>query len=251
MTQTKMLKRLLLFFVFTLLIIFYASFLIAEPLGPSSVTAGTPQSRGSNAAYQVKAYAGNLTQLVIDGTTVTNSWQGYYGNISGTITLDDASNFTMYDWSVASPQGEVYAANFTTVTWANIKCVNFTSNGSADINRTELEDMFGMNRWDPDGMNRTFNRTYSDSTGFYVGSIQINSADSCPMIYTYVNDTYQNSTFEEVLLTDNSTIVFTALLEQDAMGFNNKTYDFQMIVGDNGHSGDTTAISYYFFAEIQ
>jgi len=246
----KTIKRTLLLTLFVALIIIYASFLIAEPLGTSSITVGSAGTRGANGAGQVQAYAGNLTALVIDATTVTLSWQGYYGNISGTVLLDDASNYTMYDWSVASPQGEVYAANSSVVTWTNIKCVNFTFNGSVDLNLTEINSMFSMNSWDADGINKTFNKTYTDADGFYVGTVQINTADSCPMTYTYVNDTFQSSSFKEVLLTDNSTIVFTALLEQDARGFNNATSDFQIIVGENGHSGDTSVTNYYFFAEI-
>ena len=55
------------------------------------------------------AYAGNITELNIVGTTITQTWQGFVGNVSGTITLDDSENNTLINWSLGDPEGEVYA----------------------------------------------------------------------------------------------------------------------------------------------
>jgi hypothetical protein len=60
-----------------------------------------------------------------------------------------------------------------------------------------------------------------------------------------------SSSFQEVVLSDGSNLVYTSLLANDANGFDNKTHDFEMIVGENGHLGDTTSTPYYFYLELQ
>ena len=75
-----------------------AAITLAEPNIPSQVIEGTPERRiVDSSAKTVAAQAGNVTQLTITHIMITKRWQGYYGNVTGTITLDDADNNTMYD----------------------------------------------------------------------------------------------------------------------------------------------------------
>ncbi|MEA2037345.1 MAG: hypothetical protein U9O94_07580, partial [Nanoarchaeota archaeon] len=107
---------------------------IAAPWGADSVervsdVRGTP----GGSPQAVSAQAGNVTQLTINTTILTKRWQGYYGNITGKMTLSDASGYTLYDWSYdkdLSVTGEIYAANKSITSWANVLCVNLTGNGS-------------------------------------------------------------------------------------------------------------------------
>ena len=74
-------------------------------------------------------------------------------------------------------------------------------------------------------------------------------------MHTYVNSTAQSTRFEEVVLYDspqlgNGNIVYATPLEQDYYGFNNQTFDFQMIVPENGAPGFSGATAYYFYAEL-
>ena len=66
------------------------------------------------------------------------------------------------------------------------------------------------------------------------------------------------SDFQEILLTDNASIIFTTIIENDIVGddlevqgFDNQTHDFQMLVGEDGHGGDDSITSYYFFVELE
>ncbi len=222
------------------------------PTSPDSITETSSGRWGGTSSISLEAEAGNVTELLISHRQGTESWQGYYGNITGTITLDDANNNSMFDWTIPTPTGEIYASNGSSVTWANIMCVNFTTDKDA-FNETILERGFGINSTDLDGFSETFNNTYTNATGFEVGSVQINTDDSCPSLFTYVDGTYQTDTFEEVLLTDNVSVIFTALLENDADGFKqgDNTSDFQMLVAENGHVGfEDTTTTYYFFVEL-
>lgn len=199
----------------------------------------------SDAAGTNPALAGNVTELTIFGYTNTQSWQGYYGNVSGTIQLADSSDNVMYNWSLADPEGEVYATVNTTVNWAGTACFNVTNN------HLGLEGQYGIASDDVDGINETFNE-YVHSE-FYVNNIQI-LANSCNSIEVFSDD--QASTagqFEEVILEGGSgEIIFTALLEETSvLGFDTNDHDFEMLVLEDGHGTDTATTTYYFYVELQ
>ncbi|MBI3027276.1 hypothetical protein HYY70_04115 [Candidatus Woesearchaeota archaeon] len=128
--------------------------------------------------------------------------------------------------------------------------VDYTINGS------QIELNFGINATDRDGLNETFNDTYTDATGFRVGSTTIDVADGCSLAHPYTSQAYDSSQWQELLLSDNSSIIFTALVRENANGFeagSTDTYDFQMLVLENGHvgqDGPAQLTNYYFFVEL-
>jgi len=83
---------------------------------------------------------------------------------------------------------------------------------------------------------------------FSIGSVTID-ANTCNSTNLFVNSSSQDSTFYEVLLTDGaSNMVYTAILDANETGFDNSSYDFEMIVGENKDDGISTV--YYFYVEI-
>ncbi|MBI4438374.1 hypothetical protein HY640_00410 [Candidatus Woesearchaeota archaeon] len=222
----------------------------AAPQGINNITIVSTETYNDNLSPKtVPASAGNVSMVTLTDTKVTSRWQGYYGNLTGTVTLSDASNNTLYSWEL-QPSGEVYASNHSTVDWSSIKCVNFTSNLSDGwtFNITTLERFYNAGRNDVDGIDETFNTTYTNATGFTAGSVLINDQQKCPLTYTFVNNAYQTTEFEEILLTDNSSVVFTTLLENGLLGFDGRKWDFQMLVAENGD--DPAPTNYYFFVEV-
>jgi len=186
---------------------------------PPRVLTESPGERFNISQYasqSVEAEAGNVTRLTFNVTTPTQTWQGYYGNITGTITLDDANNWTMYDWYAAEPQGEIYAANSSSVAWSNIKCLNYSANAS-ELNLSVLESMYGLAPDDYDGVDETFdvNGLLSDGvtshSTIYVGTYTI-PAGTCPATDTYESDSSAGTNFQEILLTDTSNIVFATII---------------------------------------
>jgi hypothetical protein len=235
---------------------------------PQGGTLGTPtqERRPTDPAGSDNAGAGNVTEMSITGTTITRTWQGYYGNVSGVITLDDANNYTMYNWTVANPEGEVYAAN-QSVTWTNIQCFNMTANGTlvgddidarsgatslAGWNMTHVENMTGILWDDVDGLNETFTLLGSGHDLFYTDDEEF-SVGECPNTRIY-GDTGAgvDNEFEEVLLWDptNYVLVFATILDNDLLGFDNAYHDYEMIVLENGHGTDVDTTTYYFWVEL-
>jgi hypothetical protein len=246
------------------------------PEGPTSFTRVSSTRRTPALNHTTQAYAGNVTQLMLVGKSVTQSWQGYAGNVSGTITLDDSAGDTMYDWAVASPQGEVYATYLPTVDWTTgrVYCWNWSGGGlpkDETLRLGELEGwdttpgevptstkVLGVAQYDVDGINETFSAAgIEEHTSFYVGGQYINGSEdaSCPLVKLY--NSSGTGVFEQVLLFNNHTnfnsrgVIYTSIIQQDTVGYDGKPWDFQMIVGEDGHRGNTATTNYYFFVELE
>jgi len=220
----------------------------ATPLRSSTFNPGNYQLQ------PISALAGNITELSIYSISQTKAWQGYWGNVSGTITLDDAFNFTFYNWSAADPRGEVYATLNTTIDWANIECYDF-SNGAGATWAT-IESYYGIGYGDSDGINETY--TLSTHTMFEVGA---QSFSTCPATYAFQSDAAQSANFLNVLLYDpalpNTGWVYTALIENKTFGaqndlpcYNGDICDFQILVNEDGHGNNTASTTYYFWVEL-
>jgi hypothetical protein len=237
-----------------------------DPSGPASMSRGADERRTADSLTGVRqdAGAGNVTSLNINSSLITKRWQGFYGNVSGEIMLDDADNYSLYSWQLASAQGEVYASSGSSVTWSNILCANFTasvtSGRALNYNLNQLNNFIGLGsdseQAKEDSVNATFNMTYGDTDSgtsgetFQVGSVTINHAMNCSMANMFVNDQFQNQRFHEVILTDNSSVIWTALLEENQIGFDGTTTDFEMLVGVNGTDSANNMRPYYFFVEL-
>jgi len=217
---------------------------VALPTGPSTITPIGSSRYPVTIASNISAIAGNLTEVNFESNTVTNTWQGYFGNISGSIKLGDSNNNTFYDWTSASPNGEIYATrSASTPAWASVSCAN-------QAQLTSEDTALGVNQvFDQDSVNRTFLNTTSFDA-FFVSNININSTQNCRAVNLYNSSVTSSTDFQEVLLHDGSAMIYTALIKQDANGFDGRTHDFEMLVGENGHLGDTTSTPYYFYVEL-
>ena len=254
-------------FVF-LIVLSFSLASAAVPFGVSDIDHIKNETAPEDPALSVPAIAGNVSEINLEGFTTTQSWQGYFGNVTGTIQLADASDNVMYNWSLTSPQGEVYASTNNSITWQYIQCFNFTADGTkADdtaqagetslhgTNLTQLEDEFNIKYDDVDGVNETFS-FFGSSEGhdlFYTASREF-SQGQCRSTRIFNNNASQeNGQFEEVLLYEptTSSVVFTSILDEDLLGFDNRTHDFQMLVLEDGHRTDTETTPYYFWVELE
>lgn len=249
---------------FTIVILFLQIYTIyaAIPSGATNLTSISNTTALADFPESVSAVAGNVTEINIFGYSTTQSWQGYFGNVTGVIELTDGNNRTMFNWSSSSPRGEVYASNESGVIWTNIQCFNFTANGTncnddinnrggtskCGMNLSQLEGSYNVDDEDIDGVNETFNR--NDHELFYTNNLEF-SAGECKNS-KILNETGQGI-FDEVLLwsPDSNAVVFTSLLKNNVFGFNGKSYDFEMLVLEDGHETDVDITNYYFYIELQ
>lgn len=266
MKKTKKMSLIQIEFAIVLIVIGLSLSLCSafEPNG-AELTAGISERAPNSSAEIAYAQAGNVTQLNIFGYSITQTWQGYFGNVSGVIELANSNNRVMYNWTLAEAEGEVYASTNSSIMWNNVQCFNFSSTGTYideaglggttnqhGLNLTGLENRFDINYSDVDGIDETFNELNHDM--FYTANKEF-SDNECRSTHMFNNGgTGIDGQFEEVLLYEpvTASVIFTALLERgDVVGFNDRDNDFEMMVLENGHGSDTSSTPYYFFVEIE
>jgi hypothetical protein len=257
-----------------LVVLLSVSVYAAVPFG-ATVTPTLPSESGTadGSGNDPNAIAGNITNMDVTGYSITQAWQGYYGDVTGVITLEDTSGDVMYNWSEASPEGEIFASTNSTLNWNYIQCFNLTANGTfeGDLdqagatnlggnNVTILEAMFNITFNDPDGVNETFgNGTQAQGEGFYHDEFVVNSLLFTPgecNASTHLfadSQSSEDSAFQEILLYEpfTSSVVFASILDNNELGFDGVAHDFQMIVLEDGHGTDTDVSTYYFWVELE
>ena len=214
----------------------------AQPAG-IDITFNETEFITPDPAAELTTAGGTFTTLVLNGTFQTPRWKAYVGNVSGRLTLDDATSRTIYDWDLVTVSGQVYVTRHEEIDWSTISCANEQS-------ILDEQTVLNIASDSVDSINRTFNDTIHRS--FFVGTTQI-AQSSCRAIATYVEDSKQppsvDATFQEILLQDNdNNLVFATIIEQAQIGYDSGLYDFQLIVPEDPTSVAPT--TYFFFAEI-
>lgn len=232
------------FGVLTVLIatfIFGASLISAVPGGVDNLNITSNETVSANTAGSIVNISGGYVATINLSTTVQNPhWKAFVGWVNGAFILDDSSGSTIYDWSLATTNGIVYATRDSgTIEWTSIACANTT------VMETENTALSHSNA--DDNITATFDDT--THSAFYVGSTNI-GANSCPTLNTYVNNVTQDSTFEEMVLTDTTSLVYATIIEDQSSGFDENNYDFQMLVPENGAQGYSGATAYYVYVEV-
>jgi hypothetical protein len=222
------------FAIFVLFCIFAIKEIKADPTG-ATMTQGN-SSRGSNPGVQTaNAQAGNVTQLNIDQTRITDIWQGFFGNVSGRIVLQNSGGNSFYDWTVAQVTGEVYATRNTVSSWSTVNCTNSTQ-------WQNEETALSIANTSTDGINETYNSTAHPA--FMVGNTQLSGCRSTRPF----NSTGQAGQFWNILLnSDPANVVYASLLVDNSNAFDNTTVDFELLVPTNR---TTSTAVYYFYAEL-
>ncbi|MFH1770583.1 MAG: hypothetical protein ABH828_03425 [archaeon] len=225
----------------------------AYPAGITSITPGVSSVfNGSQyPAQNTGAEAGNITALSLSSVGPTTHWQGFYGEISAEIVLEDAVGNTMYNWSEAEPQGEIYATVGTTITWADVTCIN----SAGDVTKATEETLHDIPAADGDGIDETFVST-TLHPDFQIAETTITG---CNTTWTFVSDGPQTTSFPEFLLEDdtNDHAVYGTMIENktegstsDPVGFDGSTHDFQLMVPENGTGNNAVLTTYYFYVAL-
>ncbi|HLC78299.1 MAG TPA: hypothetical protein VJH92_04185 [Candidatus Nanoarchaeia archaeon] len=251
---------------FIILFINLSCVLAISPTG-ANVTSVSNSTTSPDTPQSHAAVAGNVSELNLVGYSVTQSWQGYYGNVSGTIQLADSSDNILYNWSLASPEGEIYASINSTVSWTNVQCFNYTASGTFasdagnaggisqfGMNLTMLEGNYSIALEDVDGVNETFTLSGAGThDNFYTNNLNFSEGE-CSNTRVYSdNGVGVNNEFEEALLYDplGRNVIFTSILDENVLGYDGAAHDFEMLVLEDGHGSNTTTTTYYFYVEIQ
>ncbi|NOZ80363.1 MAG: hypothetical protein GXP63_01710 [DPANN group archaeon] len=234
--------------------IFLASALIsivqALPSGPtfefiseseSPVQSSTQDTNSSHSGGKIIVANLNVTQQ-------DSHWKAYVGNVSGRLVLENANNYSIFEWTITEVTGEVYATRGNSVNWTTVECANITH-----VDAEELAMNHTASYTPDDNITNTFS-TANNHSSFFAGASTI-TQNSCNFTtQTFVNGSQQvgSTYFKEILLYDGTSIVYSTLMESDRYGYDTgSTYDYQILVAERGDpefSGQST--NYYFYVEL-
>ncbi len=241
MTTTK--KTALVFATLIIVGYFAIIFVNALPTGASLTnisTLGAPVRTAGNRTDT----RGTITTILFDVIQQDQYWKAYVGNISGRLTLDNPSGFTIYEWALAgvNKSGEVYVSRASNIDFEAIFCAN-------DLNVSSEHLFYNMTFSQADNINKTFN--YTSHSEFYTGNTHF-IVNDCRSTATYVSDAAQvmngNQQFQEILLMDGANnLVYTTIIGT-SIGYDGNNYDFQILVPDSGIR--VTPTTYYFYTEL-
>lgn len=217
-----------------------AGVVLALPVGPDSLSFGSNETwSGSSSGELVNISGGYVADFDISAEAQNPHWKAFLGYLDGSFVLEDSSGSLIYNWTISSISGEVYATRASgSISWGTISC--------ADAGELLAEDV-AMEHVGQDNISSTFNVT---NTGTYaVAGTTINPGD-CSSLNSYVNNASQGASFEEFVLHDSSNIVFGTEIEDEATGYDGGVYDFQMIVPENGNESFGGSTAYYLYVEL-
>lgn len=215
------------------------TFGLSLPEGPVLDYSST-QNYTPRPALMLNTSGGTVTIMRLNATSQNLGWKAYVGNISGRLVLADMDNFSVFAWELNTMSGELFATRHSgSISWGNIACANSTQVASED---TALH----KNTSSIDSISNTFSGIAHSP--FYVGTKSFGAGSCGFSIATYVGGMPQSSAFQIVLLHDGYNLVYASLLESATTGYNNRKYDFQIIVAEDSTTQSNTP--YYFYVEL-
>ena len=186
---------------------------------------------------------GTITTMVVDALQQNPRWKAYVGNITGSLTLDDSNENTIFSWALdpSAITGEVYASRNSSVSWVDIQC-------AAVGTITAEESFLGMSGTTVDSLSNTFNETTHPALSVGTSNIAV---DTCSSTSTFVDSARQSqgsADFPLILLEDPSeNLVYVSPISPETTGYDGASlFDFQMILANDPLS--TTP--YYFYVEL-
>ncbi|HEY9204395.1 MAG TPA: hypothetical protein VIO58_00610 [Candidatus Methanoperedens sp.] len=231
-------KRIISLIASLMLIAIFTVFMAgAVPTGwtPTNVTNAT----FSNTSGSMEARGGNITN--VDFTNVlsqTSKWQGYYGNVTGEIMLGTTSTAKMYNWTVSTIAGEVFATQASTMNYTAWEDLGPRTGAQIDTD-------FNFLAADSDSGTNTFTRASPviNASGNMIPA----TANSAARTYNATG----NITWWTIAMARSSAAesnyVFAGVISNDGEAYDGTTKDFQMIVPENQETGVDT---YYFYVEL-
>jgi len=280
--KKEIFNTILLIVIFSTFISFILTSVNALPIGPtvtfgdpSNTTKNTSQALLINSSVNGSTPGGYIFTITLDSIQQNTRWKAYVGNVTGTLTLDDANDNSIFQWSLTTIAGEVFSTRASgTINWTGINCTwiadgrdnqtddtkNKTSSNRTPEHNEEIALSHTSVTSKDDNVTATFaNFNHSELT---IGGVVIAKND-CFSVQTFQKDAVQvfddsdNANFTQVILYDGAynrttgNVVYATFIENNEIGYrSDEKYDFQMIVPEDGSTGFVSSTPYYFYVEL-
>jgi hypothetical protein len=190
---------------------------------------------------------GYLTEIdIYPVLNQTQNWQGFYGNVSGIISLKNPDGQEMYNWSMNMTDTHIYATtNSNFLNWTNLY----------NVNLTHLDYLWFGNKVMADTIEYTYKTKTSNRT-FVNTSLNASHVETIAGFHDYV---IQSAIDTAATKTD---VLWAARVDAGKVNYKNQSSNYELLVPvDNNNSryngnntyyspGDVVGDTYYFYMEI-
>ncbi len=220
-----------LFFAFALLVLLALPLARAAQPGGATTTHADKGSYDGGTAGTADVISGHVYSNNLDATQGTYKWVGIFGNVTGTIVLEDTNGNQFYNWTGA--KGLLVYASTANVDW------------------TSLSDATAS-----DVTTATYYTFLASGTDDYANTFTGTSEDIGSAIYSVSSDYAQPfptaSGFKVYSLKDGSGNIIWAgkVLSSPATTYEGSSADFEMLLPEDGTSNNDAATTYNFWVEL-
>ncbi len=199
----------------------------------AEVEAGTAESYSwTPSTNTTTIQGGEVKQVNVSVTQVTDKWVGFWGEVSGSMVLADASGHYFYQWTIDNPTGSVvYACNDTVSNWNTLAAL-YADSGYLPEHLLTGHD--------------AFNFTFTQQEDFTRPNEQTIPAVN----YTVTNPTDSNFKTYALYADSGKVLVWAGLVNADQTSFKGGsiTADYQILAGVDQTGASET---FYFYLELK
>ncbi len=188
-----------------------------------------PLREGQNSSQSAGGY---ITQIdLYQQTNQTQNWQGYFGNVSGTISLSGSNGTEMYNWTVNVTNRSIYAIDNDTFTaWDTL----------FEANITALDEIWFGSEVMPDTIKNTYkvgdgNRTFVDTS---INASHVHTTNG--FVDHVIQSVATNATVTK------GEVLWAAVVEEPKLNYKGGYSNYELLVPVNGTSPNV----YYFYMEL-
>ena len=207
-------KKILLI-TFVLSILLFSPFVVAAP-GGAEVTEGATETGTETTVDTSPIEGGNVTYIDTYSQQITGNWAGFFGNVSGSVVLQDASANIFLEWAIDNfDDSVVYATNGSITDWTGTNIVAANSSVVPSYLVGDALDNFTNTFNETDN----FNSSSLDKAGIPLAKTwQNGSRGTLPTYALYANTEGRN--------------IWAGLVTEDSDSFKGDTYlvDYQVLV---------------------
>lgn len=228
--KTKM-KGLFLSALMVLSIFAMAAVPVSAGPGTTTATEGSSTNPCPTNSTAVNTEGGKITEVDLAADSYTERWAGFYGDVTGTISLGDGSaDLYQWNWTPAS-EGEVIASTASSgLTWASLV------NGA----KADVDNLWGFSSGSDQAVD-----AFGSTDTFTIGDQTMANA---PATQTLGSSAYKTAIVNDGANESKTDFLFVVNIINDGTTFNGETHDFEMIVPTNGAIDETE--NYYFYVEL-
>ena len=210
---------------------------------PSSPTSSTWSQSSSGASIS----GGSIYNATVSVSEQTYRWAALWGNISGSVVLNNEDSSTLISWTVSSIQDD--SVFYATTNDGLVDPTDFTSMNGTDI--SIVDDSYGYVNTVTDSITNTYVSTASFQSPSMASGVTANTT-ILEAIWTNYLFKINSSVLPGAYPDGQAYLIWAVETKNDQTSFYGTTADYELLIPENEEvgQGEGTPTTYYFWLEF-